>query len=255
MTVPRRIRIPTTAARLRRYLQIVECRYPRAWEQLDILRQKRARLDPWPAWCHVPLTTVAELIAPEGSTDNDLTRLVDVAIIGGLAAWRGEQDICQIDRRDVGPERDLLDLPDLAFTPQELCARLQRTFYLELPQSLLGSPTTGAMRGAFVHLDYDTRTRRADLRLLIEPSRRWTLGSVPLIPVFVPLTEQTLARCLESTVRDNVRRHDRIDRFAVAGEMAVALHGLARMFLGLLMHVLDPTLAQHHPDQTLARPA
>ncbi len=234
MTVPRRIRLTTTSARLRRYLQILECRYPRAWEQLEALRQNRAQLrESWPAWCHVPLTSVADIVAPEGPT-SDMTRLADVAILGGLAAWRGTQSIVQVDRQKVN-----LNL-DLEQPPPQLCARLEHAFYLELPQSFLGSPTTGTMRGAFVHLEYEVRTRRTELRLLIEPSRRWTLGSVPLIPVLVPLTEPTLARCLEATVRENVRRHERIDRFAVAGEMAVALHGLTRTFLGLLVDVLDP---------------
>jgi hypothetical protein len=238
----------TTATRLRRYLQILECRYPRAWEHLERLRDTRARLEPWPAWCYVPLATAYDVVSPDGPT-RDSTRLVDVAIVGGLAAWRASQDICQVDHGELCLERSLRHDLDLDFAPAHLQMLLDRAIYIELPPTSLGSPATGATRGAFVHLEYDPRSRVSELRLLIEPSRRWTLGSVPLIPVVVPLTEPTLARCLESTVRNNVRRFDRLDRFAVAGEMAVALHGLARVFLGLLVHLLDPARAVPEPAE------
>jgi hypothetical protein len=143
---------------------------------------------------------------------------------------------------------------DLDIPSDQLRALLDRPLYIELPQASLGSPATGATRGVLVHLTYDDRTQVSEVRLLIDPTRRWTLGSVPLVPIAVPLTEPTLARCLEATVRDHVRRHERLARYAVAGEMAVALHGLARHCLGLAVHLLDPARSGPLPLSDLQTP-
>src|SRR5262249_11928859 len=119
--------------------------------------------------------------------------------------------------------------------------------YLELPPDCLGSASTGATRGAVAHLNFDDRRKVAELRLLIEPTRRWTLGSVPLVPLAVPLTEPTLADCLDAVVREHIHRRERLARYAVAGELAVALHGLVRACVGLVVHLLDPTRSLSMP--------
>jgi hypothetical protein len=226
----------TTSGRLQRHLQVLECRYPRVWEQIDAIRRAHAGSGSWPSWCHVPLARVRDVVCPEEAGD-DPTRLVDVAIVGGLAAWRVHQELCPSDRTESAPD----DPPDLDVSPDHLRTLLHRPIYIELPQSSLGSPATGATRGVLVHLTYDDRTQVSELRLLIDPTRRWTLGSVPLVPIALPLTEPTLARCLEATVREHVRRHERLARYAVAGEMAIGLHGLARACVGLAVQLLDPT--------------
>jgi hypothetical protein len=228
----------TTAGRLQRHLQVMECRYPRVWDQIDTIRRAHTGTATWPAWCHAPLARVREVVCPAEAGD-DPTRLVDVAIIGGLAAWRIHQELCPSDRVDAAAEEPL----DLDVPPEHLRALLDRPVYIELPHASYGSPATGATRGVLVHLTFDEKTQIADARLLLDPTRRWTLGSVPLVPIAVPLTEPTLARCLDAAVRDHARRHDRLARYAVAGEMAVALHGLARTCLGLVVQLLDPARA------------
>src|SRR5262249_46884763 len=80
----------TPPAPLRRYLQVVECRYPRFWEQLATRRRMHTASGLWPSWCDLPLSRVHEVVCPEDAA-RDPTRLVDVAIIGGLAAWRVHQ--------------------------------------------------------------------------------------------------------------------------------------------------------------------
>ena len=230
------------AARLHRYLQVVECRYPRVWEQIDTLRRAYTASGLWPPWCHVPLAHVHQIIGPEHLPENlklarDPTRLVDIAIIGGLAAWRVHQGVCPSDHT----ARAIAAPPDLEVTPEHLQTLLDRPIYIELPKAAVGSPATGATRGVLAHLAFDDVARLTELRLLIEPSRRWTLGSVPLLPLAIPLTEATLARCLDATVREHIRHRDRIARYAVAGEMAVALHGLARVCTGLVIQLLDGT--------------
>ncbi len=225
-----------TPARLRRYLQVVECRYPRVWEQLGTLRRMHSASGLWPSWCDLPLSRVHEVVCPEDAA-RDPTRLVDVAIVGGLAAWRVHQTICSSDGAAWAIDRPL----DLDVPPDHLHALLERPVYFELPQECLGSPATGATRGALVHLTCDDRTQVAELRLLIERTRRWTLGSVPLVPLAVPLTEPTLADCLDAIVREHLHQRERLARYAVAGELAVALHGLVRVCVGLVVHLLDPT--------------
>jgi hypothetical protein len=227
----------TPSARLRRSLQVLECRYPHVWEQLEALRRSYLTSGLWPPWCHVPLAHVHQVVCPENAM-RDPTRLVDVAIVAGLAAWREHQGISPSDQTaraiDGSP-------PDLDISPEHLHALLDRPIYVELPKSAIGSPATGATRGVLAHLAYDDVARVSELRLLIEPTRRWTLGSVPLVPLAIPLTEPTLARSLDTVVREHIRHRDRLARYAVAGEMAVALHGLARVCAGLVVHLLDPT--------------
>jgi hypothetical protein len=234
----------TAGARLQRHLQVIECRYPRAWDHIDAIRRMYLPAGLWPAWCHIPLGRVRDVVCPDDAAhDPDPTRLVDVAIVAGLAAWRGPRVICPSERtmRALGHSLDLDASPDL------LQSLLDRPIYVELPTDTAGSAATGPSRGALAHLVQDERTRQTELRLLIDPTRRWTLGSVPLVPLALPLTEPTLARCLDALVRTHVRRHERLARYAVAGELAVSLHGLLRLCTGLIVQLLDPTHAL--PDQ------
>jgi hypothetical protein len=234
----------TAGARLQRHLQVIECRYPRAWEQIDAIRRMYLPAGLWPAWCHIPLGRVADLICPDDAND-DPTRLVDVAIVAGLAAWRGDRVIADTART----VRALSHSLDLDASPDLLQGLLERAIYFELPPNVPGSAATGQSRGALAHLSQDERTRQTELRLLIDPSRRWTLGSVPLVPLVLPLTEPTLARCLDVLVRTHARRHDRLARHAVAGELAVSLHGLVRLCTGAILNLLDPTRTL--PDQAV----
>jgi hypothetical protein len=222
------------SVRLQRHLQVIECRYPRAWEQIDLLRRTYVPVNLWPSWCFVPLARVRDLIGPDEST-HDPTRHVDVAIVAGLAAWRGQRTICPSDRVAT-----LIDGPfDLDIPTTQLHAPLERPIYLELPPAALGSHATGPTRGVLVHLAYDERLHQTELRLLIEPTRRWTLGSVPLVPLSVPLTEPTLARSLDAFVREETQRRHRLVRHAVAGELAVALHSLVRVCVGVIVQSPD----------------
>jgi hypothetical protein len=247
MTRPRLGHSP--GVRLQRHLQVIECRYPRAWEQIDTIRRLHAAAGLWPAWCHIPLVRVRDIVCPEEAAQ-DPTRLVDVAIVTGLAAWRVHKAVCPVERTS----RAMTGPFDLGIPPDHLHALLDRPVYLELPSGTPGSPATGPTRGALVHLTQDDPSRAPELRLLLEPTRRWTLGSVPLVPLAVPLTEATLTRCLDAVVRDHVRRHERLARYAVAGELAVSLHGLLCLCLGLTVQLLDPTrlfqeaLADLDPD-------
>jgi hypothetical protein len=230
----------SASARLQRHLQVVECRYPRVWEQIDAVRRMHLGANLWPTWCHLPLTRVREIICPEEAM-HDPTRLVDVAIVAGLAAWRGHKVSLSSDR--LAP---LIDGPfDLDITPNQVHMLLDRAIYLELPPTSLGSSATGPARGVLLHLTHDEKLRFSELRLLIDPTRRWTLGSVPLVPLAVPLTEPTLARSLDAVARDQARRRDRLARHAVAGELAMALHGLARVCAGVAVQALSPARTLH----------
>jgi hypothetical protein len=226
----------TAGARLQRQLQVIECRYPRAWEQIDSLRRQHLTAGLWPAWCFVPLARVRDLICPEEAAQ-DPTRVVDAAIVTGLAAWRTTRIVWPSDQTGpIGNGPLELDGP-----PDQLPPLLGRPVWFDLPPGSIGSAATGATRGMLVHLTYDERTRQSELRLLLEPTRRWTLGSVPLVPLALPLTEPTLVRCLDASIREHVRRHDRLARCAVAGELAVSLHALLRLAIGLTVQLLDPT--------------
>jgi len=232
--LPGRGSLASASVRLQRHLQVIECRYPRVWEHIDSIRRLHGASGLWPSWCHVPLPFVREIVCPEEAAE-DPTRLADVAIVAGLASWRVLKPVCLSDR--AAP---IVDGPfDFDVPPDHLHALLERPVYVELPRASLGSPATGPSRGVLMHLTYDDRLRHAELRLLIEPTRRWTLGSVPLVPLAVPLSEPTLARCLDAVVRDHTRRHDRLARYAVAGELAVSLHGIVRVCTGLAIHLLD----------------
>lgn len=231
----------SASARLQRHLQVLECRYPRVWEQIDAVRRQHTGANRWPAWCFVPLARVREIICREEPTP-DPTRIVDVAIVAGLAAWRAHKASLPGDR--LAP---LIDGPlDLDIAADQLHTALERPIYLELPPGSPGSAATGPTRGALLHLTHDEKLRASELRLLIEPTRRWTLGSVPLVPLVVPLTESTLARSLDAIARVEARRYERLARHAVAGELAVALHGLVRLCAGLaVQRRLDPARTLH----------
>jgi len=241
-------------ARLSRHLQVIECRYPRAWEQIDQLRRLHLAAGLWPAWCHLPLARVRDLVCPADAAD-DPTRLVDAAIVAGLAAWRVSRNLCTSDQTAplLGPALDV-NVP-----PDRLQQLLDRPAYFELPPGSIGASATGASRGILAYLTFDERTRGTELRLLIEPTRRWTLGSVPLVPLALPLTEPTLVRCLDVVLREHIRIHERLARCAVVGELAVQLHPVLRLGLGLAVHLLDPTrvpLADADPaDRDLHAPA
>lgn len=239
------LRPSDSMARLQRYLQIVECRYPQAWDLLAALRRQHADRRSWPAWCYVPLIGARDVVARDGPP-RDPTRLVDVAIVGGLAAWRLTRGIYAFERPRL---LSLLEQPiDPALPTERLFDLPEFAVYVEVPSPGPVSAATGAMRGVLAHLDHDPASGRAEVRLLIEPTRRWTLGCVPLMPLRVPLTEPTLARCVQEGMRRDVDRlRERVDRFALAGESAMALHALARHSLALIAHLCDPQTSITHP--------
>lgn len=148
----------------------------------------------WPTWCFIPIAGAQAAVANGlGIQVMHLARLypaavVDASSLAALAAWRMTQGIYRFDPAHYEAVRETPVSGDI---PHEVLFRLPEwCVYLETPGLMLGDES---VQGAFVHLEQDSNTQRAELRLVLDLD---TPAGMELIPVPVHLGAWSLAEAL-----------------------------------------------------------
>lgn len=150
--------------RAREHLIAAGKMYPQAWQQAEGFRIDRAGLPAWPEWCYLPLAAAYAIVSADAGVQNLPPRLIgDVGRIGALSAWRMTQGIYRFDPSLYSA---LIDTPLTGDLPTEVLHRLPEwCVYIETPGlEWSGQP----LHGAFAHLEYDIRTGREELRLVLD---------------------------------------------------------------------------------------
>lgn len=136
--------------------------YPNAWKQIDIFRQGRGKdLPEWPNWCFLPLAAWYAIVSEGGVMPPN--RVPDVGRLGALGAWRYSQGIYRF-------HPDVLD----ALTKTALDGEIPADVLLRLPEWCVYIETSGLkwsgadLFGFFAHLEWDVKTERHELRLVLD---------------------------------------------------------------------------------------
>ena len=168
-------------------------KYPNAGRTADVFRSERGTKKPnWPLWCFLPLRGVM-LIAAPGMRTLTLDQQFDLIPLAAALAWRPGQDIVRFDR-DV---YDALGKTPLADdVPDDIFLRLPAwSLYIELYHE--------AWHGVFVHLDYNTRTKGPELRMLFLPKE-----PAMLMPVVLPLGRGSISAGFQAFQNEAERNLD-----------------------------------------------
>lgn len=152
----------------------------------------------WPDWCFCPLAASADIIAgSQKSVGINHRALYDVARIGALAAWRVTQTVYRFDPDMLSAliDSSITNLPiDVLFHLPEWC------MYIETPGLYwLSRP----LAGFFVHLEYDIRTGRPELRFLFDTDEA---DGPSLFAQQLHLTVATLDQAVEEAINE-AKRH------------------------------------------------
>jgi hypothetical protein len=197
--------------RPREYLRSLGKTYPDAWKLFEEPRQSRGKdgAPNWPAWCYCPLSNTADIIQRFVEAEKvSVDKIWDIGILGALAAWRVGQGIYRFD-----PDlfESIIDTPinqlpvDVLFHLPEWCV------YIETPNLLWFSHK---LAGFFVHLEWDVKSERPELRLLLdideeehEDSVRRNLGEAStqynnLVALPIHLTTPTLDLAIEAMIEE-----------------------------------------------------
>ncbi|MCU4750229.1 hypothetical protein [Streptomyces sp. G-5] len=192
------------AKRAEALLRELRRRYPDALARS--IRDAEAKGQPgapqWPDWCWLPMGSAFAVIAPQHGQrllPGD-PRVADIARISALTTWRLGKGVYWLDSEAVAPHTEgMWARPGVpAERPlQPVRERLlggglpQQCVYIAWPpmdeetKRKLGPL---ALRGLFLHLEYDWNSGRPELRLLIDRDGTWDgLRGVP-----VPLDRPTL---------------------------------------------------------------
>jgi hypothetical protein len=177
--------------------------YPRAWSLAgELIRDKgKDGLPDWPDWCFLPLAGSYAVVSAElGVSRIALPYIGDVARHAALCAWRLGQGIYRFDPAVFDAVRETPVAGDI---PHDVLYRLPEwCIYIETPGMDAGGHP---LHGAFVHLEHDANTGRAELRLLLDTDAE-------LIPVPLHLGPWSLA--------------ESIQRMAAEADQQAAAHGL-----------------------------
>lgn len=156
------MRVGDSMLRPTAHLAALGRQYPGAWRLLEDLHHDRAELGGWPDWCYVPLAGSYAVISGGGSNRVPPDRLTDVSRMAALGAWRLSQGVYRYHPELLRP---LWESPLPGRLPAEVLQRLPEwCVYLDLS----GSGLAPELHGSYVHLEYDTRDGRAELRLLLD---------------------------------------------------------------------------------------
>lgn len=185
-----------TPDRLRGYLSRYAQLYPGTWKLYETFRAGRGKdLPSWPEWCWCPLAASYAIVSGGGSNQVPLDRIMDVGVLGALAAWRMTQGIYRYDSDLFAalwstPLDGQLPIDVLYHLP-EWCV------YVEAPH---GHEYNGqSLYGWFVHLEWDAETKRPELRFVFDLAQE-------LLPFMVHLTELTLEECVSKAIEEGVKQ-------------------------------------------------
>ena len=136
--------------------------YPKAWRQADQFRADRGKsgLPPWPSWCYLPMAAWYAIVS-EGKGPLPLDRIGDVGRLAALGSWRVTQGVYRFDQDLYEAVRGTPLEGDL---PAAILYRLPEwCVYVETP-----GMQDGRLHGFFAHLEWDAKTGRHELRLLLD---------------------------------------------------------------------------------------
>ncbi|MCL5405762.1 MAG: hypothetical protein M1398_03430 [Deltaproteobacteria bacterium] len=157
------------SSRLRLYLAQLGRWFPQIWSRVDDFRAARGKdLPNWPNWCFLPIAG-AYSIYTQGRDFEDIDPVARKALwvvvpeIAALASWRPTQGIYRFHPETFSA---LWDTPVEGDIPVELLYRLPEwCCYIDCYGTQLGAKP---LAGCFVHLEWDAKTGRHELRLLLD---------------------------------------------------------------------------------------
>lgn len=206
-------------------------KYPNLWREIDRARARRT----WPDWCFVPVYEVERLCADNaGRVPFGVS--ADTTHLALLAAWRATQGVYRFDPQVA---RELARTPVEGRIPREVLFRMPEwCLYVELDEQSAVVYPDGDRRplhGFFASVEWDPQFRRPELIFLLD-------GEPSLLPIFLPLDEETIDDALASWTRRTIEdgRRGRWSRDAEFWEEFVAglIGNLGRCVPELLSLVL-----------------
>ena len=218
-------------------------RWPSAWRMYNRALAGRGReLPDWPGWCYCPMAAAAAIVRVPGRQTIDAS----VATVAALAAWRMGRTLYCYD-----PDLyTALESTPVTRVPRRIIYRLpQWCVYIEAQGWLAATP---GLAGFFAHLEWDARTGRHELRLLLDLAGG---GLDALVPVPVHLVSDNLDDCLRAMLRESVIQGERMQAPALAllpdpAAMTDDLARIAGRCLSLLLY-----LCSEQPDYDRQPPA
>lgn len=242
-------------ARLRAHLRAVTQRYPQAWKQLHAFRAERRSLGDWPAWCYCPLAGAYAIVSGGGDRRVPLDRMTDVAVVGGLGAWRATQGVYVLDETLLAA---LWETPLDGEVPSEALQRLPEwCVYLALPANWTLAEVPVA--GYFAWLEHDVHDGRTELRLLLDTPGALGEASAPLLPVILHLGHGSLAACVSAALDEAERQARAVGAWADPARRAfdayrVQAAGFVGPLLGPLLYLCAEDAKLRDARGTDARP-
>jgi hypothetical protein len=142
-------------------------KYPKCWEQFDMFRQQRGKVDlpGWPEWCYCPVAGAIAIVTrgmPEESFPGKRPlqlNMQDVGPLAALAAWRVTQGIYRFDP-------SLYE--ELVATPIDGTLPTEHLFHLPEWCVYIETPNNPEHLGVFVHLEHCVESGRNELRFVFD---------------------------------------------------------------------------------------
>lgn len=192
-----------TPDRLRKHLSHYAKKYPGAWKDFDKFHKARGKdLPDWPSWCWCPLSASYAIVGKRFKDSRvPWEDILDVGVLGALAAWRMTQSIFRFD-----PDLffALWDTPLTGKLPKELLYRLPEwCVYIEAPPG--HKMGRGLLLGWFAFLEWDVQTGRTELRFVFDLD-------TGLIPFVIHLTEKTLSQCIEKALEESNKQAELVGK-------------------------------------------
>lgn len=160
----------TTSCRPRDHLVAAGQLYRNAWRAAESCRAGRGReLPDWAEWCYLPIAATYAIVADDAGIPQAQLgavhpeRIADAARLAALCAWRMTQGIYRFDPAVYDA---VCNTPVAGDIPHDVLYQLPEwCVYIETPGMAFGS---GSLHGAFAHLEEDSNTGRAELRLVLD---------------------------------------------------------------------------------------
>ena len=210
-------------------------RYPRAWDQMDAMRD-----DPpmdWPEWCLLPMAAAVAIATSGASGPLPAGRNLPIAHLAALYAWRFARSVYVVEPGLMS--RLLGQVPDAVSGPGAFTGLPEWCVYI----AAADPEWPGA--GLWAHLESDANTGRPELRLLLDPTG--TGDVMDLVPVPVYLDRPTLTEGLAdfrataaASVHAGQVRTGADVRGAQPDAATVSLADRVDQYLSLLLYLARP---------------
>lgn len=172
------------------HLQAAGHMYPNAWKHIEKFRLSKgsnSELD-WPNWCFLPLAGFHTIVNKDyGSVNLPLHIAEDIARLGAIGIWRYTQGVYRFDDAIYNAVAKTTIKKDI---PVDVLYRLpQWAVYIET----LGQDDC---YGFWAHLEYDVKSKRSELRLLLDTEES-------LFPIALHLGPWTVTEALDRMVSES----------------------------------------------------